>query len=560
MQAVKPMGTEGRLVDAEQEISRLKKENDWLDQEREDLIADLKRCQSELSALRPATQITDESLRRDLLRIRQEIDDFVYSAMVDVEDDALYTFCMKQSQTPKKQKEPTELGRFVRKADITAWGPYPYSNFCILSIILEWTLNEYVFKERYPLVIKKARKEVLGEIEDGMRHSRQAEDIARWRSESLIALTRPPKDKYELTRISKRIRRHLSSTVSQWLRGAHASTTIGASFQRRILNPSIKFHQDFRSSYHRYTIESIKDVSGRSPKEMLKEWHLKAADTWGPVKTEDQVGTALYCLHPALVRRRPGGADPVTIVKPVVVITRLGRERILDNPIKQETVLRNATEQLASRSPSSSYHTIHSPDEDSLAGTAPTNISCTDTYSDSDMTSGNESYDQDERRHPIGHIEEEHEQISEAQYSDSVDVKASEERHQYSETSRLGTYPRSHQVMGPGGVIQSYQEGPPPLKFEVLGDDPLGPRKASTGGGKDAAREVVSHRGIPASKRRQSASGLLSNPRGVSNDSPEEKPIQQNSTSDNSHASTSRRNSVPTLTQSVRNSIKKRFS
>ena len=172
-QAVKPMGTEDR--DAEEKISRLKQENHWLDQEREELTSNLKQCQSELFALRPATQITDESLRKDLLQIRQEIDDFVYSAMVDVEDDALYDFCTKQYQTPKKQKEPNELGRFIRRADLTAWGPYPYSNFYILSIILEWTLNEYVFKESYPLVINKARKDVLRDIEDGMRHSRQAE-------------------------------------------------------------------------------------------------------------------------------------------------------------------------------------------------------------------------------------------------------------------------------------------------------------------------------------------------------------------------------------------------
>ena len=174
-QAVKPMGTKERLVDAEEEISKLKEENDWLDQEREGLTANLKQCQSELFALRPATQITDESLRTDLARIRQEIDDFVYGAMVDVEDDALYEFCVKQHQTFRRQREPTELGRFIRKADINAWGPYPYSNFYILSIILEWTLNEYVFKESYPLVINRAPKEVLRDIEDGMRHSPQAE-------------------------------------------------------------------------------------------------------------------------------------------------------------------------------------------------------------------------------------------------------------------------------------------------------------------------------------------------------------------------------------------------
>ena len=162
-----------------------------------------------------------------------------------------------------------------------------------------------------------------------------------------MALTRLPEIKHELGRVSKNILRDVRSILSQWLLGAHASTKIDARFQRRILNPAIKFHQDFNSSYHRYTMEPIKDLSDLSPKEMLNEWHLKAADTWGQVKTEDQVGTALYCLHPGLVRRRPGGADPVTIVKPVVVITRPETQRILNNQSKQEPVPSNATEQPA---------------------------------------------------------------------------------------------------------------------------------------------------------------------------------------------------------------------
>ena len=395
-------------------------------------------------------------------------------------------------------------------------------------------------------------------------------DIARWRSESLMALTRPRENKHELARVSKHILRRVRSTVSQWLLGAHASTKIGTRFQRRILNPAIKFHQDFRSSYHRYTLESIKDLSDLSPKEMLNEWLLKAADTWGQVKTEDQVGTALYCLHPGLVRRRPGGADPVTIVKPVVVITRLGIERILGDQSNQELVPSNATEQLAlENSSSTSDRTIYPPDEDSLAGTAYTNNSSTDTDSESDTTSEKEAYDQDKSRHPIGHIEEEHEQISEAQYSDSADVKASEERHHNPETSGLGTHPRYYPVVGPGGVVSYYQEGLTPWKYQEPRDDPLATRKASRGGGKDSSGEVVSHRGTTVSKLRQSASGQASvpsspssNARGVSKDSPKERSIQQNSTSDDSHASTSRSNSVPTSAQSnsVLGSFKKLWS
>ena len=383
-------------------------------------------------------------------------------------------------------------------------------------------------------------------------------DIARWRSESLMALTRPRENKHELARVSKHILRHVRSTVSQCLLGAHASTKIGTRFQRRILNPAIKFHQDFRSSYHRYTMESIKDLSHLSPKEMLNEWYLKAADTWGQVKTEDQVGTALYCMHPGLVRRRPGGADPVTIVKPVMVITRLGTERIPNNQNKQERVLSNVTEHLALKNSSSGRdRPIHPPDEDGLAGIAYTNISSTDTNSESDTTSEKESYDQDERRHPIGHIEEEHEQISEAQYSDSADVKASEEPHHNSETSGLGTHPGYYPVVGPGGVVSYCQEGLTPFTYEESRDDPLATRKASRGGGKDSSREVVPHRGTIVSKFRQTASGQASVPgspssipRGVSKDSPKERSIQQNSTSDDSHASTSRSNSVPTSAQS----------
>lgn len=173
MEGVKP---EDLSAKAEEQMSKLTEEKKRLIEERDELTADLEQCKSALFTLYPQTQISDDTIQRDLEGIHQSIDGFAYDAMIDVDDDgALYDFCVNQQQEYKgfERRHPTPLGNFIMNEDIRAWGPYECSNFFILSVILQWILDEYVFKEKYPHGISNAQKSTLVEVEDSMRYPSQ---------------------------------------------------------------------------------------------------------------------------------------------------------------------------------------------------------------------------------------------------------------------------------------------------------------------------------------------------------------------------------------------------
>ena len=156
-----------------EEASMLKAENTRLMQERENLIIDLEECKSDLFKRMPPNQISDESIRKALDRIRASIDDFVFDAVGDVAGDVLYSFCQRKQQKQKQtsQKPRNSLDDLIMMQDIRAWGPYECSNFYILSVIIQWVLDEYVFKSKYPLGITEEQKATLEEVEKGMWHA-----------------------------------------------------------------------------------------------------------------------------------------------------------------------------------------------------------------------------------------------------------------------------------------------------------------------------------------------------------------------------------------------------
>ena len=148
----------------------LKAENTRLMQERENLITDLEECKSDLFKWMPPNQISDDSIRKALERIRGLIDDFVFDTMGDIADDVLYNFCQrKQRKRKQKSRRPrNSLNKYIMKQDIRAWGPYECSNFYILSVIIQWVLDEYVFKSKYPMGITEEHQGTLEEVERGM--------------------------------------------------------------------------------------------------------------------------------------------------------------------------------------------------------------------------------------------------------------------------------------------------------------------------------------------------------------------------------------------------------
>ena len=161
---------EENAVSLREEVSMLKAENARLMQERENLTMDLEECKSDLFKRIPPYQISDESIRKALERIRRSIDEFVFDTMGDVADDVLYSFCQRQQQKRKQKSENprNSLDDLIMMQDIRAWGPYECSNFYILSVIIQLVLDEYVFKSKYPIGITEEQKATLEEVERGM--------------------------------------------------------------------------------------------------------------------------------------------------------------------------------------------------------------------------------------------------------------------------------------------------------------------------------------------------------------------------------------------------------
>ena len=158
-------------------MARLTEENARLTAEKEDLTTDLEECKSELFKRVPKNQVSDSTIRDDFERIHQSIDDFVFDIMADVDDDsALYRHCQrKQSQkrgAPKHDLQ-SQLNSFIRSQDLSEWGPYESSNLYILSVVIQWVLDEYVFKKSHPLRITARHIQFVREVEVAMRHTGQ---------------------------------------------------------------------------------------------------------------------------------------------------------------------------------------------------------------------------------------------------------------------------------------------------------------------------------------------------------------------------------------------------
>lgn len=176
---MKSSETSDQWTKMHREVSLLKEENARLTREKEDLITDLEECKIELFRRLPPTQISDDSIQKAVIRIRGSIDNFVYEVMGDIAEDALYNLCQrkqqKQKQRQKRKKIRNRLSTFIKKEDISLWGPYECSNFYILSVIIQWVLDEHIFENRYPLGTTSEQIGVMEEVEESMSQASQSQ-------------------------------------------------------------------------------------------------------------------------------------------------------------------------------------------------------------------------------------------------------------------------------------------------------------------------------------------------------------------------------------------------
>ena len=165
----------GQWTKIHEEVFMLKGENARLMKENQALIEDLEDCKAELFRRMPHTPISDAYIQKAVEKLRVSIDSFVYDTMRGDADDALYKLCQRKQQKQKRRRSHNGLSSFIRTENISLWGPYECSNFYILSVIIQWTLDEFVFVHKYPMGISDMQIRVLEDVEKSMRHANQAQ-------------------------------------------------------------------------------------------------------------------------------------------------------------------------------------------------------------------------------------------------------------------------------------------------------------------------------------------------------------------------------------------------
>ena len=199
---------------------------------------------------------------------------------------------------------------------------------------------------------------MLGHLSDTEASEPERFDV--WRSDTLIALTTLRDNEPRLEQAARAICIKLTDILSPWLFEAGPFSKVEARFRDEILVPAIKLHQDLNSASHQYETEYLKVLEGLSPKQMLDEWELKDANTWQKVRVERNVGRAIYCLHPKIIRLRAESTIPIVVTKPVIVVEGPDRETLPDPRGLNDSHLNSTTAPAVATASSPATHHVMS--------------------------------------------------------------------------------------------------------------------------------------------------------------------------------------------------------
>ena len=147
----------------------LREENKRLAGEYDCLLKDFEECKAQLRKWQAPVQTSDDSIQKDLEKLHLAIDGWVYDAVADVKDDLLYERCLLEHRKLQRQQRRTKFEDFIKTSAVNTWGPYSCSNFFILSLIIQWILDELVFREQYPHAVTPSHVRALRDIEEAMR-------------------------------------------------------------------------------------------------------------------------------------------------------------------------------------------------------------------------------------------------------------------------------------------------------------------------------------------------------------------------------------------------------
>ena len=168
------MGLQEEKQHMRKEYASLLQDSERRKAEYDSLLEDFEECKTQLLKWQAPVQTSDDSMQKTLEKIHRAIDGWVYDAVAHVEDNVLYNLCLKEHRDLQKQQRCSRFEAFIKNSVVQVWGPYSCSNFLILSLVIQWILDEYVFREKYPLTVSLAHTRALGELEDAMKAAGQS--------------------------------------------------------------------------------------------------------------------------------------------------------------------------------------------------------------------------------------------------------------------------------------------------------------------------------------------------------------------------------------------------
>ena len=331
------------------------------------------------------------------------------------------------------------------------------------------------------LKVSQARCITMGNLSDGRTAGQ--ERIFIWRSETLIALTALHEYDTRLERDSRMICNHLGGLLSPWLLDAGPFAKVEGRFRREILDPAIKLHQDLKSSSHQYEVRHVPVLDQLTPKQMLDQWELKDADLWQKPRGEKEVGKALYCLHPSIVRLRTGSMTPIVIAKPVIVVTRPERENTSNADSDKSSSLSAATKSAAAieSSPATYQKTFSINPENTahidFAENPPvsTDSDSTTTFRSRRRSIKASTYPTTQRQEdlPSSRRQFQHSlESSDGGYDPLSEPRSSLEE----ETHYIQPYTRGHPIQGRSNTFPSHDDGPRYLRTHYQEERPTSDR------------------------------------------------------------------------------------
>ena len=154
-------------------------------EEESNLRADLEECKTKIFEQQPYAQVSGGSLQRDYNALQRGIDEWVYDALVDAEEGSFMNFYMEKF---RQDRSHSPVHKYLRRGDQARYNPFLLGNFgssdfLIVSIVIQWILDAYIFDRRFPIGLSVQMEKFIDFVQDGMRGltpTRGFTDVPSW--------------------------------------------------------------------------------------------------------------------------------------------------------------------------------------------------------------------------------------------------------------------------------------------------------------------------------------------------------------------------------------------